>query len=275
MATSRNRGVKKPKLRDLSLAILTHEETRALRAAIPKADPIAAAILGTALVEHELDVLLRRRIPRNDNDTWEELVGENGPLGTFSAKIKMGYAFRLYDETTKHNLNILRTIRNGFAHARQIVNFNHVLVASELKKVKVLPNGTKLDQKMISHIISATSDFQGSFFLLCIHLSFALVHRRLRWNMDQAARAKRKTMTLRQKMEEANRALSQSPFSGYMAQYLGLGADFPRPPEGKPVNWLRWYQDHRTDGPKKSVPKEGVPTSAHPHDGEPDNGDNK
>ena len=55
MAASRNRGKRKPKLRDLSLSALTTEEITVTRDALRNAtDPIATAILGTAVVEYEL-----------------------------------------------------------------------------------------------------------------------------------------------------------------------------------------------------------------------------
>lgn len=58
-----SRGAKKPKLRDLSVDRLTPQEQDDLIDAIgATSTPIAKAILGAVLVEHELEVSLRRRI---------------------------------------------------------------------------------------------------------------------------------------------------------------------------------------------------------------------
>jgi hypothetical protein len=61
-----------------------------MRESIFKADPVATAILGGVMVEHELEVLLRRRFLRNDDKVWKELIGDHGPMSSFSAKILMG-----------------------------------------------------------------------------------------------------------------------------------------------------------------------------------------
>ena len=69
-----SKGRKKLKLQDLSRAAPTQEEANAVSAALHKdimtVNPIVAAILGIACIEFQLEKLLRRRLPRNDDDTW-------------------------------------------------------------------------------------------------------------------------------------------------------------------------------------------------------------
>src|ERR1700687_3443987 len=74
MVASRNRGIKKTKLRDYSHLVLTAEERKAVSAAAHSMDqhPIVTAILGYVLVEHELDVLLRKKFRKTDDATWTE-----------------------------------------------------------------------------------------------------------------------------------------------------------------------------------------------------------
>ena len=64
MAASRNRGNKKPKLRDYSHLVLTDEEKKAVEAAAHSVQqhPIVTAILGYVLVEHELKYLSAEKI---------------------------------------------------------------------------------------------------------------------------------------------------------------------------------------------------------------------
>jgi hypothetical protein len=90
---SRNRGKGKPKLRDLSRAPLTFEERDALGNSLAVASqPITLAILGSVLVENDLEELLRHRLRRKDNETWLWLLSDIGSLATFHHKIAMGYA---------------------------------------------------------------------------------------------------------------------------------------------------------------------------------------
>jgi hypothetical protein len=135
---SRNRGVKKPKLRDLSEEPLTLEEQDALvDAIIAKTPPIVAAILGAVLVEHELETSLRRRLSRKDDKTWLDMLDERGPYSTFSRKITAAHAMRIIDDAFLTNLDIIRTIRNAFAHSKRVIDFNHPLVIAQLKKIAV------------------------------------------------------------------------------------------------------------------------------------------
>lgn len=52
-----------------------------------------------------------------------ELFGINSPLGTFSSKIRIGYALGIFGPETLANLDVIRAIRNVFAHAKIPVQF--------------------------------------------------------------------------------------------------------------------------------------------------------
>ena len=90
------KGKRKPKLRDYSHLSLTSAEYDALldTVASPDRQPIATAVLGAVLVEHELEGLLRRKLKRSDDKTWEAMLEERGPLRSFYAKICYGVCTR-------------------------------------------------------------------------------------------------------------------------------------------------------------------------------------
>jgi hypothetical protein len=132
---SRNRGVPKPKLRDLSVNPLTHEEQNALADAIAATtSPIAVAIMGAVLVEHELETTLRSRLKISDDTKWKAMVDERGLFSNFDRKIAAGHALRRYDAEFRTNLDIVRAIRNAFAHSKRLITFDHPLISAELKK---------------------------------------------------------------------------------------------------------------------------------------------
>ena len=174
---SRNRGKKKLKLRDLSLQPLTSAEKLALINAVSNvAHPVSAAILGAVMVEHELEVSIRKKFKRQDDETWASLVGERGSLGTFSAKISMGYAFGLYDEATLDNLNVVRHIRNAFAHSKKVIDFDHELVAAELEKATALSK--KFKRSLKKHPTKQTLQF--AYVMLCQRLALKFMRKRTR-----------------------------------------------------------------------------------------------
>jgi len=97
-----------------------------------KKHPIAAAILGAVVVENLLETRLRDRLAPRADELWDKLTGENGALGTLHRKIQMARALRIIDDATQHNINIVKDIRNAFAHAKTSIDFDHALVLAEL-----------------------------------------------------------------------------------------------------------------------------------------------
>lgn len=78
----------------------------------------ACAVLGAALLDARLESLYDRRL-RNSK---EELLSSNGPLGAFSARIRVASALAWISEDVRFDLDQIRSIRNEFAH-----NFDHEL----------------------------------------------------------------------------------------------------------------------------------------------------
>ncbi|WP_052679680.1 hypothetical protein [Rhizobium nepotum] len=74
-----------------------------------------AAVVGGALVDEILRRTLRNCL-RQDSKVLTEVSQGSGPLATFSACINMGYLLGLYGKEVRHDLHIIRKIRNEFAH---------------------------------------------------------------------------------------------------------------------------------------------------------------
>jgi hypothetical protein len=56
-------------------------------------------------------------------------LGNDGPLGTFSAKIWLGYGLELYGPKTRHDLE--SHIRNAFAHTKKAITFESPAVENK------------------------------------------------------------------------------------------------------------------------------------------------
>jgi DNA-binding MltR family transcriptional regulator len=81
--------------------------------AMYEADDRVAAIIFTSSVELLLENLLRKAMMP---DSAKHLFDGNGALATLSAKIDIAYAFGLIANVDRHDLHLLRKIRNDFAH---------------------------------------------------------------------------------------------------------------------------------------------------------------
>jgi DNA-binding MltR family transcriptional regulator len=75
-----------------------------------------AAIISSSAVEVALESALKTRLRPLKLSDAESLFGGTGPLATFSAKIHMGYALGLFGPETRHDLTLIKDIRNVFAH---------------------------------------------------------------------------------------------------------------------------------------------------------------
>jgi DNA-binding MltR family transcriptional regulator len=178
-----------PKLRDLSRLQLAHDDIIALFEAFGEGEhPIATAILGAVLIEHDLEELLRSKLKRKDDKTWAMLIAENGPLNSFSSKIAIGYALGIYDQRMHGDLNIVRSIRNAFAHSKKLIQFDHPAVVAELKKAtrSALP---KARWKL--------NDPKRCYAILCLRLSSKLAKIKFRrMNIQRFDRKVRETNLL-------------------------------------------------------------------------------
>jgi hypothetical protein len=84
----------------------------------------AVAVLMGAIVEDALRrfILYHLREDLNSDDRTR-LFGPEGALGTFSSKTVLAYALKLIGKTTRDDLDLIRNLRNEFAHSRRPLHF--------------------------------------------------------------------------------------------------------------------------------------------------------
>jgi len=74
-----------------------------------------AALVGAALIDTRIDRILRGHfVSKRIAD--ELLSGGNAPIGTFSARMKLAYSLGLITRLEFHECDLIRKIRNEFAH---------------------------------------------------------------------------------------------------------------------------------------------------------------
>jgi DNA-binding MltR family transcriptional regulator len=73
----------------------------------------SAALLAAALLDAQLENVFRARLKQHQ----DRLLGFDGPLATFSTRIKVARALGWIDEEVENDLNVIRNIRNRFAHS--------------------------------------------------------------------------------------------------------------------------------------------------------------
>ncbi len=76
-----------------------------------------------AMAENGLQTIIETRLTLQALKNPDELFDYEGPLGTFSRKIKMAYGFGLIADDIRRDLDRIKDIRNAFAHSRRPISF--------------------------------------------------------------------------------------------------------------------------------------------------------
>ena len=109
------------------------------------------ALVAAAYLENELTELLSCFFVKQGKSATDALFDFNGPVGTFSAKIKLSYALGLLPNEINNALNIVRKIRNEFAHLQEPLNFDSSVVKQRV--LEILPEvgsaSTNIREKFI------------------------------------------------------------------------------------------------------------------------------
>jgi hypothetical protein len=106
----------------------------------------ALVMLATSLLDKYLAYvfLLQFRGPDGDDfvtkTMWESVFeGSNAPLSSFSSKIDLGSAMGLFLEDERHDLRVLKGIRNKFAHSAEKLSLAGMAQCRSLKLRAVYP----------------------------------------------------------------------------------------------------------------------------------------
>jgi hypothetical protein len=101
-----------------------------------------AAIMAFNFLDHAIRgaiIYKLKIIGTRDEKTLHRLFEEYGVLYSTDSKIIMGRALDLYGPVTHANLDIIKSIRNTFAHSAHGLSFRTPAIASQAKKLIRMP----------------------------------------------------------------------------------------------------------------------------------------
>lgn len=105
-------------------------------------------VLESALICHFSDVARSKQ---------KESFQGNGFLSTFSSKIKLAYFMGIIDNSAYLDLEIIREIRNAFAHSIQPLSFDTNLVSKKCENLHLAGDKTHYFKKAMGDLIVAES----------------------------------------------------------------------------------------------------------------------
>lgn len=99
----------------------------------------AVVVLLGSFVETRLERLLASKMRKNMNSAERKRVFDyEGPLGTFSAKTAMAYALSIIGPQTRSDLDLVRILRNEFAHSRIPLTFRTAEIKEACAHLKLV-----------------------------------------------------------------------------------------------------------------------------------------
>jgi len=213
---------RKPSIHDLSRMRATRDEIDAVIDALvhKEASPTVVAVLGVTLIDHYLEEMIRLRLPDMADPLWTDLTGEKGPLATFHQRIIMGKVLRIYKEPLETNLHVVRVIRNQFAHARRLFDFDDQFIRSKLASV-VLPAKTNAHYEHMRSVIQCSRGGRSAYIVLCVTIASQLLAKR-----SLSSKAAKRNMKRREKRLHTSSFLGMSPLGtiGGLARSSTVGA---------------------------------------------------
>ena len=131
----------------------TVETINAATTEIATDGPRGAILLGSTLVESILTSTIAHHMVPLEDEEYDRLFRNYGPLSTFSARIKIAYAFRVIGPKIRDDLESLRELRNGFAHTQHVLDFEAAELADQLKRFNCLssvPTGDQSNRRLFA-----------------------------------------------------------------------------------------------------------------------------
>ena len=112
-------------LKQFAHGVVTVDDLVAIERELNTAGSRTTAVVWASVVQEQV----RRTIihgMRSDlsNTIRGAIIDHDRPLGTFSAQNLAGYAFNMFGRKTFHDLEIIRELRNVFAHSRKALKFS-------------------------------------------------------------------------------------------------------------------------------------------------------
>lgn len=153
-----SRGRKKPSLYLLTREVLTQPQLKEYFDELYGTSERTSALVAASALDQLLVQLLQTKfIEMGETELNEIFYGPRAVLGGFSERIILCHALGIVSDATKADLDIIRRVRNAFAHRVQSLSFEHHLIKAECLKLKRVDAPT----------LAATSDTARRRYVNC------------------------------------------------------------------------------------------------------------
>ena len=141
----------------------------------------ARVILAGSFMDNHLKQLIETLL-RDDLNSSERrrIFDYEGIAGSFSAKIVMAYAFKLVGPDTKFDLDLIRLMRNEFAHSKTTANFSLVSVQDACKEFRLVKRDDTvlhLKYQVLLQLNNQADKARSIFLATCDTITLRIMHK--------------------------------------------------------------------------------------------------
>jgi DNA-binding MltR family transcriptional regulator len=119
------------------LADFPVEKITEFRCTLTEETDRGCALMAAAYLDDELGEMIRANLVQNKK-VLTAVFENNGPASTFSARIDLAYLCGLLSSDARHDLHLLRKIRNDFAHNPVKIGFSDSPICDRCLELKLI-----------------------------------------------------------------------------------------------------------------------------------------
>jgi hypothetical protein len=125
------------------------------------------AIMGAAIVERALETAILASFVPLTPDQHKRLFSfpANGPLADFDARIRVARALGLLGPKIESDLDIIRNVRNAFAHCPSLLGFDQDEIVEACRHLKVIKGVATAE------MAAARNTSKGRYISACLEIS--------------------------------------------------------------------------------------------------------
>jgi hypothetical protein len=156
--------------REITRALYSAEHLPALMEQVQKWDDRTVCLILSAMLERNLEYLILTRIGFGFNlneERRDQLFAKDGTLSSFHANIIFSRALEVINDDTMKDLNIIRDVRNKFAHSALPLHFKVKAIKGKLGTLREgrYP-GLFVEEHVYSHLTAERREFIFSAFMV-------------------------------------------------------------------------------------------------------------
>ena len=148
----------------LNISLQESQLIMKIRFSLNKESDRGCSLLSVSFLDLQIEKVLKKKLIGNKKHL-DKVFDFNGALGTLSNKLDLSYSLGIISKTEYDDINIIRKIRNDFAHSYDDIDFDSPKIVSLINNLNLnpRPNFATNRQKFTSTLFFIIGILQHSY----------------------------------------------------------------------------------------------------------------